>query len=285
MASGSPIRLVVSGCCGRMGSLIIEEALKDPSFDLVGAIEHTGHSNLGKPLSKLPTITISADMRQALKNADVLIEFTTPEATVTNAEIAASVGVPIVIGTTGLSEAQRGKIVDLAKKIPIFKSPNMSIGILILNRMIAEAVSVLKTFGLDKKTKVKIWEAHHALKKDKPSGTAKFLQANTANCLNINPEDIVMEEPDRKEDIVGIHRETISFGEEYVELKHEAQTREVFARGALVIAIFLVEHLHDRPGHYDMDTFYQFIVNAQSGRETTLWAKFAAWWKGPRRKA
>jgi len=260
-----PSRLVVTGCRGRMGSLLIEEALKDPTFDLVGAIERAGHPDLGQPLPQRPSLAIVADLARTLKDADVLIEFTTPEATVANAELAASAGVPMVIGTTGLSEAQLGSLAACARRIPIFRSPNMSIGILMLDRMIKEAANVLKVFELHHTVKPRIVEIHHAQKKDAPSGTAKFLAANTGGYFDIpaDPDHIPIESK-REGEVAGIHTETIRFGDERIALEHEALSRRAFARGALLVARFMVEHVRRRAGQYDMETFYECVRSARS---------------------
>ena len=102
--SERPLRIAVSGCCGRMGSLIIEEAFEEPRlFAVVGGLEQEGHPKLGATLRERVRATITSDVKGLLAQADLLIEFTTPEASLTHAQAAAGMKIPMVIGTTGFS--------------------------------------------------------------------------------------------------------------------------------------------------------------------------------------
>jgi 4-hydroxy-tetrahydrodipicolinate reductase len=185
------IRLVISGACGRMGTGIAVGAhigeFKD-LYEIAGLIEHSAHPRIGKPLLELDVsnIMVTANMRTALLKADLLIEFTTPEATVQNALIAAETKIPMVIGTTGLSEEQFSQLRLLSKHIPIFWSPNMSLGVYIVRKMTQLLGLYLKKFNFEP-SDVKIEETHHIGKKDKPSGTAKQLAediAKISRCFN-----------------------------------------------------------------------------------------------------
>ena len=245
-------RLVVSGCCGRMGGLIIEEALKDRShFELSGAVEHTGHPEIGKPLAG--NLTITADLKSALQKADLLIEFTTPEATLQNARVAAESRVPMVIGTTGLTPEQFQTLEKLAQHIPIFWSPNMSIGIVMMRRTIGSLWKLLEDFQLDQSVQIGLSETHHAKKKDKPSGTAKLLAQEIFKTAQrrIDDGDI---EAKREGDVVGIHSVTFQGPSEKITLQHEATDRRVFAQGALLVARHFLA-LWKNPGLYGMDDF------------------------------
>ncbi|MEI6863596.1 MAG: 4-hydroxy-tetrahydrodipicolinate reductase, partial [Candidatus Omnitrophota bacterium] len=144
------IKLCVSGSKGKMGSRIIELAKEGKGFEV------TGEFDMGD------------DPRARIENCDCLIEFTSPEATIEHLQICKEFKKPVVIGTTGLSAEQITKIEDAAKEIPIVFSPNMSVGVNLLFKMVSDAAKVLGhgyTVG--------IVEAHHEHKKDAPSGTAK----------------------------------------------------------------------------------------------------------------
>jgi len=252
------IRLVVSGCCGRMGTLLVEEAVKDPShFILTGGLEHAGHPQLGKPLPARRSVRISDDLQSLLRQADLMIEFTLPEATLANARIAAEAKVPMVIGTTGFTPQQTAELKELARRIPIFWSPNMSIGIVILRRTITSISKLLFDFGLAEQVKAEISETHHTRKADKPSGTAKALAQELLKATGwlIRDEEI---EAKREGDVIGIHAVTFHAPSENITLRHEATDRRVFAQGALLVARNFHE-LWKKPGFYGMDDFVSAI--------------------------
>ncbi len=247
-----PIRLVISGCCGRMGSSIVEEAVKDSiHFELVGGLEQISHPQLGSPLPKKPHLKISDDLKVLLQRADGLIEFTTPEASLTHARIAAEMKIPMVIGTTGFSVEQIDQLHSLSQQIPIFLSPNMSIGIVIVRKMIARISELLRYFELNGATRIRISETHHAKKKDAPSGTAKQLAGDIREALDpsFKEEEI---ESKRVGDVVGIHSVTFQFGSEQIRIEHEAIDRRVFAQGALLVAKNFLK-MRPKPGWYGMD--------------------------------
>ena len=251
-------RLVISGCCGRMGTLLAEEAVKDPShFTLTGALEHAGHPQLGKPLPARQSIRVSDDLRSLLRQADLMIEFTLPEATLANARIAAEAKVPMIIGTTGFTPEQTAELKELARRIPIFWSPNMSIGIVIVRRAINSISKLLFNFGLAEQIKVGISETHHTKKVDKPSGTAKALAQELLKATGwlIRDEEI---EAKREGEVIGVHEVTFRAPSENIGLRHEATDRRVFAQGALLVARNFQE-LWKKPGFYGMDDFVSAI--------------------------
>ncbi len=239
-----------------MGSLIIEEACKDPAhFTLAGAMEHAGHPQAGQPVAAAPKIQVSADLKALLPQADLLIEFTTPEATLEHARLAAEAKVAMVIGTTGLSEEQFVQLRELSKKAPIFWSPNMSIGIVVTRRTIHAISQLLFNFGVAEQTKAQISETHHTRKKDAPSGTAKALAQELFKATGwlIKDEEI---EAKREGEVIGIHSVTFDTGPERITLQHEATDRRVFAQGALLVARnFSAIRGHQSAGWYDMDDF------------------------------
>jgi len=218
------IRLVVSGCCGKMGKRIIALARADKEFKIVGAIE-------------------IGDNPEAIKEADALIEFTNPAATCEHLALALKYKKAVVIGTTGLENAQLKKIKQAAGKIPVVFSPNMSLGVNVLFRLVKEAAQKLGA-GY----KVDIVEAHHVHKKDAPSGTAKRLAELIKQAPGHKKEKVKIDSI-REGEIVGEHQVRFESTQDMITIKHSAKTRDIFARGALAAARFAVKQ---KPGLYDM---------------------------------
>lgn len=242
------IKLVISGCCGRMGQAIAHAALQDSVFSLTAALEADGHAALGQPYAALgqtvkPEVRVQADARTAISQGDALIEFTSPEATVAHAKLAEQLRKPMVIGTTGLTEAHRTALVAAARAIPIVISPNMSLGVNVLTELAQTAAKRLGP-GYD----VEVVESHHRHKKDSPSGTAKRLAQALAAARGVSPEKIPVHAV-RAGDIVGDHTVILAGPSERLELTHRAHHRDVFAQGALRAAQFVVTQ---KPGLYDM---------------------------------
>ncbi|MBU0880984.1 MAG: 4-hydroxy-tetrahydrodipicolinate reductase [Candidatus Omnitrophica bacterium] len=208
------IRICVSGSKGKMGSRIAELSRDDASLELSGSFDAGDES------------------QDLIEACDCLIEFTTTEATVKNLQLCEKLGKAIVIGTTGLSASEQEMVREAAKKIPVIFSPNMSVGVNLLFKMIADAARVLGD-GYD----VSIVEAHHIHKKDAPSGTAKEM-ARIVKDVSKNIE--VPIESVREDEIVGEHTITFDSPTDLVEITHSAKTRDIFANGALKAAKFIV---------------------------------------------
>lgn len=231
------IRLAVSGACGKMGSRIISLAEGEAGFKLVAALEAKGHPRLGEFIQGVKI----SDNPEEVQNADCLIEFTHPAATIEHLGFAVKYKKPMVIGTTGLSEEEKARIKTAAEKIPIVFSPNMSIGVNLLFSLVKEAAARLS----DGYT-VNIIEAHHTHKKDAPSGTAKKLAEIVQETAKRKAEEI---KSIREGEIVGDHRVVFDSPFDTIELSHSAKTRDIFAKGALRAAGFVVKQ---KPGLYDM---------------------------------
>jgi len=251
------IKLVISGCCGRMGSRIASLALGDSLFAIAGALEAKAHQAIGQDLgtllgSDVTGIRVTDDVKAALQGGQVLIEFTQPEATVEHVRIARELKKPMVIGTTGFSDAQRKIIREAAKDIPIVLSPNMSVGVNLLFELVQMAAQRL---GL--RYDAEVVEAHHHTKKDAPSGTAKRLAELIASVRNQRAETIPVHSI-RAGDIVGDHVVVFAGSSERLELVHRAHSRDVFAVGALRAAQFVAEAR--RPGLYEMRDVLQTIT-------------------------
>ena len=243
------IKLVISGCCGRMGRSIATLALSDSTCSIGAALEAPGHEAIGHDygavLGRTANLQVPVvdDPREAIKRGDVLVEFTVPAVTVEHVGLAQQLGKPMVIGTTGLSEAQVGTLRSAAKTIPIVFSPNMSVGVNVLFEL-AQAAAQRLGASFD----VEIVESHHRQKTDAPSGTAKRL-ADVLASARKQPSASVPVHAVRAGDIVGDHTVIFAGPSERLELTHRAHSRDVFAQGALKAAQFIVRQ---RPGLYDM---------------------------------
>lgn len=232
------VRIAVSGVGGRMGSRIAALALEDRNtLRVVGALEAPNHPLLGQDLGQslgreTTQVVITDEAVSALAEAQVLIEFTSPGATLAHARIAARQGVKLVIGTTGLTETQRRELRKLSKKIPILYSPNMSFGVSIFRRAVREAARAYRQLGPPAPA-VGIVETHHTMKKDKPSGTAKQLREDLQAILT---KSAIAIESRREGEVVGEHTVTFTAANDQLVFTHRATSRDIFAKGALLAA-------------------------------------------------
>jgi 4-hydroxy-tetrahydrodipicolinate reductase len=221
------IKLAISGCLGKMGSRIRELAFADKDFAIVTLLEKQGQVGLGADICD---IKIESDPKE-IRKADILIEFTSPEATMEHLEVCLKYKKAMVIGTTGLSEEQKTKIKVVAKSIPIVFSPNMSLAVNLLFKLVKEAAKKLpREYG------IKITEAHHIHKKDAPSGTAKQLAQIIKDARGEEVKDI---KSIREGEIIGDHDVIFESEFDAIQLRHSAKTRDIFARGALTAAKWL----------------------------------------------
>ena len=226
------IKTTVCGVSGRMGGLIARLIAENKNFSLVGAVEKIDHPELGK---EIEGIEIICDLAKVIGESDVVIEFATPSATLKHLAICGKKNVPVVIGTTGFSQEEIGEIRTISEKIPVLLSPNMSLGVNLLFKLVKEAATVLKNY------EVEIVETHHNKKKDAPSGTAKKI----AEIVGDVPIHSL-----RFGNVIGEHRVIFAGKSERLELFHRAENRETFARGALKAAAFIV---NQNPGLYSME--------------------------------
>jgi len=230
------IRLAVSGALGKMGSRIIALAGKETDLKVVVCLESKDNPEIGKQVND---VKVTADTN-SIKEADVLMEFTTPEATMEHVEYAIRFRKPMVIGTTGLSEEEKKQIKQLSKMIPIVLSPNMSVGVNVLFKIVKEAALKLSHY------KVSIVEAHHVHKKDSPSGTAKRLAEIVEDASKTKVSDI---RSIREGEIVGDHEVIFESPFDKIRLSHSAKTRDILAQGALQAARWIIQK---KAGLYDM---------------------------------
>lgn len=223
------IKLAVSGCQGRMGQRITALALNDKQFKIKTLLESPHHPNAHVQVSG---VQVSTD-NETLKGADVLIEFTLPDATMENLKACVKHKVAMVIGTTGLTPDQVKKIKLASKKIPIVFSSNMSVGVNIFFKLIKTAAE-----GLPGIKDIKMVEAHHIHKKDAPSGTAKTAAEIAAEHSKQKVSDI---KSIREGEIIGFHEITFTTDFDTLKISHDAQNRDMFAKGSLVAAKFLAK--------------------------------------------
>ena len=231
-----------------MGQTLLEAALSDPGFTLAGALEIPaspllGH-DAGERLGRATGVVISADIAAAVSGADVLLDFTRPEGTRAHLEACARARVAAVVGTTGLTAADKRTLEGLAGTIPIVFAPNMSVGVTVLLRLVEQAAQMLGA-GYD----VEIVEMHHRHKIDAPSGTALQLGGAVAQALGrdlrtdgvFGREGVTGERKPgtigfaslRGGDVVGDHTVIFAGAGERIELTHKAGSRMNFAEGAL----------------------------------------------------
>ena len=250
------ITAVVTGAAGRMGRRLIALLRESGEFQVVGAVERRDHVDLGRDAGEVAGtgplgVPIVESIGKALPGAQVVLDFTAPAAAMQHLEAASSSGVAMVLGTTGLTDADLRKARELCARIPCVQSPNMSVGVNVLYGVLAQVARTLGD-GYD----VEVIEAHHHFKKDAPSGTAERMAKVLAEALGRDlkqagiygrrgmvgerkPGEIGVHAI-RAGDIVGEH--TILFGGmgERIEITHRAHSRDNFAWGALRAAAWVV---------------------------------------------
>ncbi|MDE2180742.1 MAG: 4-hydroxy-tetrahydrodipicolinate reductase [candidate division NC10 bacterium] len=259
------IRAIVCGVAGRMGGRITAMIHETRDFTLAGAVERPSSPSIGQDAGEVAGIgklgvPVVGDLGAVVSEGQVVIDFTAPQATMTHLAVAAQAKVPIVVGTTGFSTADLSRIKQLGSAVPCVLSPNMSIGVNLLFKVLAEVASVL-----GEEYDVEIVETHHRLKKDAPSGTALKMAQVIAETLGRELDKVVVygrkgmvgargkEEIAihalRAGDVVGEHTVIFDGMGERIEVTHRAHSRDNFARGALRAARWVI----GRPaGLYDM---------------------------------
>ena len=259
------IKAVVTGAAGRMGARIINVIATSEGITLAGALEKAGHALLGQdaggPAGIAGTgVKLGDDLSAALVAADVLIDFTFPETSLQHLKACAAKGKAIVIGSTGFTKEHLAEAEKFVEKIPCVLSPNMSIGVNLCFKVLAEIAGVI---GED--YDMEIVEAHHRMKKDAPSGTAMKMAQVIAQAVNRNLDEVgvyarqgMIGERTKKEigiqtlragDIVGEHTVLFAGKGERIEITHRAHSRDTFAAGAVRAAKWVVRQ---QPGLYDM---------------------------------
>jgi len=247
------MRLSVMGAGGRMGQMLVKAIAArsggENGFTLVGASERADSPAIGKDAGELAGagrlgVIISADAKAALRDAQVVIDFTAPKASLIHADLAAAQGAALVLGTTGFDSEQLAAIDAAARKIAIVRSGNMSLGVNLLTALVERAAATL-----DGDFDIEIVEMHHKHKVDAPSGTALMLGEAAAAGRGIKLAQVQQRARDgitgarrkgdigfaslRGGDVVGDHTVIFAGAGERIELTHKASSRELFVGGAL----------------------------------------------------
>ncbi len=264
MNAATKRRVAIAGASGRMGRMLIEAVGESGDFELSGALDIAGSPSIATDATAFAGqhsgIFITADLRQGLAGADVLIDFTRPEGSVAHLAVCRELGVNAVIGTTGFSDAQKAAIEAAAKDIAIMIAPNMSVGVNVTLKLLELAARSLAT-GYD----IEIIEAHHRHKVDAPSGTALKMGEVIAQALGRDIKDCAVyaregvtgeRDPSsigfaaiRGGDIVGDHTVLFAGTGERIEISHKSSSRTAFAQGGLRAARFLAGR---KTGLFDM---------------------------------
>ncbi|MEW7981217.1 MAG: 4-hydroxy-tetrahydrodipicolinate reductase [gamma proteobacterium symbiont of Phacoides pectinatus] len=258
-------RVAVVGAAGRMGKTLIQAVCDAPGVRLGAATERPGSSLVGADAGELAGVgrlgvTISDSLEKVLEQFDVVIDFTSPQATMAHLALCRANGKRMVIGTTGLDDGQKGALRDAATEIGIVFAPNMSVGVNLCFKLLDIAARVL---GDD--VDIEVIEAHHRHKVDAPSGTALRMGEVVADALGrdlktcaVYGRQGVTGERDRASigfetiragDVVGDHTVLFAAMGERVEITHKASSRMTFANGAVRAAGWLMER---RAGLSDM---------------------------------
>ena len=254
------IKLLVTGCMGRMGQQIITSVKKDKNFKLTALTENR------KINKKINGVKVELNNEKLFKKVDLIIDFTIPKCTFQVLKIATKLKKRVVIGTTGFTKKEENLIKNFSKKIPILKAGNMSLGINLLMYLTEIASS-----SLGKNFLSKIFEIHHKHKKDYPSGTALMLGKGIAVGKNKNFYNLLGKKflnkktfpyskkinfnSIRRGEIIGEHEVKFSSGKEIITLNHEAFDRALYSEGALTAAKWLI---NKKPGLYSMRNLMNF---------------------------
>jgi 4-hydroxy-tetrahydrodipicolinate reductase len=259
------VKLIISGAAGRMGRAILESLYQEEDLTLGAALEKKGHPAVGKDAGALIGvdkwgIAIGDKVKKAVPSGEVVVDFTYPLETLSLLQEALQKQKAMVIGTTGFTTDQEKKLMQAAQKIPIVLSPNMSVGVNVLFKLLSDAAK-----ALGEAYDVEIVEIHHRLKKDAPSGTAlrmgevlavargtslpKVGKFSRYGSIGARPTGEIGVQSLRAGDVVGDHTVTFAGPGERIEMTHRAHSRNNFARGALLAARWIA---NQQPGLYDM---------------------------------
>ncbi|MBE6006307.1 MAG: 4-hydroxy-tetrahydrodipicolinate reductase [Sarcina sp.] len=235
------IKTVLHGACGRMGRMIADIVSRDPEIEIVAGIDAFGSAYADFP--------VYASLEECQEEADVVIDFSTAAAMPGLFAWCEKNRVPAVVCTTGLSEEQTALMKETAGKVAVLKSANMSLGINLLQNLLAEAAPRLAAAGFD----IEIVEKHHNQKLDAPSGTAIALADSVNDALGgdyeyvydrsarraVRPQKEIGFSAVRGGTIVGDHDVIFAGEDEVITFSHRAYSRAVFGKGAVVAAKFL----------------------------------------------
>ncbi len=259
------MKIGITGCAGRMGRMLIAEILVSKDCTLVGGSEQAGSEFIGRDIGTIVggealSVVIKDDASAMFTTSDVVIDFTSPSATVIHSRLAAETGTSLVVGTTGLNASDLAALDTAARDTVIVQAANMSVGVNLLLELSKQVAGLL---GDD--YDIEIVEMHHRHKVDAPSGTALALGEAAANGRGVNLEAVSQRVRDghtgarkpgdigfaslRGGDVVGDHSVIFAADGERIELTHKASSRTIFARGAVRAAGWTKDKPH---GLYSM---------------------------------
>ena len=246
------LKVIISGCSGKMGRVLAKCINEEPNLEILCGV-------CKESIDDLNFKTYSS-MSEINEKSDVVIDFSHHSALDDILSYSVKTKTPLVIATTGYNDEELNKIYEASKIIPIFHSYNMSLGVNVLLRLVKEASNILSGFDIE------VIEKHHNKKVDSPSGTAVMIANAIKEVLPSleNNYGRYGRESKRKENEIGIHsvrggtivgeHDVIFAGyDEVVEIKHIAQSKDIFAKGSIVAAKFLV---NQEPGYYSMDNMF-----------------------------
>lgn len=254
------MRIAVTGATGLMGQAVVAAA-RDRSWTVGPAVSRSATTVDGLDVSS------DDELGQLLGAGDpaVVVDFTVPAATVRYADVCREAGIPLVIGTTGFSETDRSRLQSAASEIPVLKATNFAKGIHVLRRIVREAVQTVPDYDIE------LTETHHNRKRDAPSGTARSILGDIEETLAggaADPREFVYGREGlqprtsgeigvhvrRAGDVRGEHEVLLAGDDEVLTLTHRAESRRVFAAGALDAAAWLADR---EPGWYDFEEVLQ----------------------------
>lgn len=258
------ISVIINGACGRLGRLIIRGIAQQADMQLAGAIEYPEHPQIGSDAGVVAGIgevgvAVTGELSDVLESADVVIEFSKPEATLRHLRQVVDANKAMIIATTGFNSDELERVEKLASQIRCVMAPNMSLGV---NVMIQALELIAKALGDD--YNIEVIEAHHNHKADSPSGTALRLAETVAGALGRDlaevgvhgrhgiigprPQDQIGIHAIRGGDIAGDHTVLFATEGEQLSVVHRAHSAEAFAKGAIRAARWVVnapKGLHD----------------------------------------
>ncbi len=257
------MRIAIAGASGRMGRTLIEAVLAAPNLEFTVALDHAGNAGIGRDasefLGRASGVLVGSDL-DALAQADCLIDFTRPQATLAHLEACQRHGVKAVIGTTGFDAAGKAAIAAAAQKTGVVFAPNMSVGVNVTLKLLEVAARTLKN-DYD----VEVFEIHHKHKVDAPSGTALKMGETVADALGVALADVAEwarhgDTGQRKAgsigfssarggDVVGDHTVFFCGPGERIEITHRSTSRATYAEGSLRAARYLASRAS---GLFDM---------------------------------
>jgi 4-hydroxy-tetrahydrodipicolinate reductase len=250
------IKVTICGAAGRMGQRLVRLVSENPDLSLAGAVDRKESPYLGLDAGHVSGVgtlgvPITDDFPKAVEGSRLYIDFSTPEGVEEHVKVASRLGVAAVIGVTGLGEETNAAIKEASGNVPVIIAPNMSFGVNLMYKLVAEAAAIL-----GREYEIEIVETHHNRKKDAPSGTALTLLERLAQARGLDPancgvygrhgmpgargKDEIGVHAVRGGEIVGDHKVIFAGPGEVLEITHRSQSRDALAGGAIRAASWII---------------------------------------------